>query len=316
MSEPQRGALVPCHVEHEYAIRTTEWYSGANHLVLDGPLSFGRLERDVGDALCKVRSRFRDLQPGSSAWWSPECWSARAGASGPGRCRAGDGGTFGPRSPSTAIAATRFSTHTSRALVFWTGFARLRRGTLEALSGSCHLAFSVPSSSGRAPKCRTPRMGISSSPSRSARNPTLLEIQVSRICASCGAVTMPLAGRPACSLHARPPSGPAAPPPGPGRYRFATARKAAARSASAKWSWVTLVSSRYRSQPRARGVAAGARRPRRCPHGSTRRHGASGSASLVLLVAGHPPQSLPAAPGLERTGRRPLTSSDGGGRSG
>lgn len=54
---------VPCHVEHEYAGRTTASYSGADHIVLDGPLHHGRLRRDVGDALCKERRRFRDLKP-------------------------------------------------------------------------------------------------------------------------------------------------------------------------------------------------------------------------------------------------------------
>ena len=54
---------VPCHVEHEYAGRTTTTYSGADHIVLDGPLRHGRLQRDVGNALCKERRRFRDLKP-------------------------------------------------------------------------------------------------------------------------------------------------------------------------------------------------------------------------------------------------------------
>lgn len=55
--------LVPCHVEHAYARRTTDMYSGADHVVLDGPLEHGRLRRDLGDALCKPARTFRDLEP-------------------------------------------------------------------------------------------------------------------------------------------------------------------------------------------------------------------------------------------------------------
>lgn len=54
---------VPCHVEHAYALRTTDMYTGADHVILDGGLVHGRLRRDLGDALCKPATKFRHLEP-------------------------------------------------------------------------------------------------------------------------------------------------------------------------------------------------------------------------------------------------------------
>jgi len=53
--------LVRSHVEHEFAIRTTATYSGADHIILDSPLEYGRLRRNSGDALCKPYGKFRYL---------------------------------------------------------------------------------------------------------------------------------------------------------------------------------------------------------------------------------------------------------------
>lgn len=64
--------LVRSHVEHEYARRTTATYSGADHIILDSPLEYGRLRRNSGDALCKPYGEFRCLvEMGDGRW--PTC---------------------------------------------------------------------------------------------------------------------------------------------------------------------------------------------------------------------------------------------------
>ena len=64
--------LVRSHVEHEFALRTTASYSGADHIVLDSSLEYGRLRRDKGDALCKPLRRFRYLMETDDGRW-PTC---------------------------------------------------------------------------------------------------------------------------------------------------------------------------------------------------------------------------------------------------
>jgi hypothetical protein len=63
---------VRSHVEHEYALRTTAHYSGADHIVLDSPLEYGRLRRNSGDALCKPYGKFRYLMEMEDGRW-PTC---------------------------------------------------------------------------------------------------------------------------------------------------------------------------------------------------------------------------------------------------
>jgi hypothetical protein len=51
---------VKAHVEHGYAIRTTEWYSGSEHLVLDEDLDSGRFHRKAGQPLCLTKVYLQD----------------------------------------------------------------------------------------------------------------------------------------------------------------------------------------------------------------------------------------------------------------
>ena len=64
--------LVRSHVEHEFALRTTASYSGADHIVLDSSLKYGRLRRDEYDALCKPLRNFRYLMETGDGRW-PSC---------------------------------------------------------------------------------------------------------------------------------------------------------------------------------------------------------------------------------------------------
>jgi hypothetical protein len=49
------------HVEHAYTPRETATYGGADHIVVDEEVRVGRLVRQPGDALSRVRSRFWGL---------------------------------------------------------------------------------------------------------------------------------------------------------------------------------------------------------------------------------------------------------------
>jgi hypothetical protein len=50
-------------VEHNFAIRETPNYGGADHVVVTEEVRIGRLSRRTGDALSAPRSRFRGLHP-------------------------------------------------------------------------------------------------------------------------------------------------------------------------------------------------------------------------------------------------------------
>lgn len=64
-AEPAEGPpTITGHVRYAYALRQGDRSNGGDHIVVDEALVSGRLRRDAGDALCKPRSRFRDLSPG------------------------------------------------------------------------------------------------------------------------------------------------------------------------------------------------------------------------------------------------------------
>lgn len=51
------------HVEHNYAVRETATYGGADHVVVDEVVQLGRATRQPGDTLSAPRGRFRGLHP-------------------------------------------------------------------------------------------------------------------------------------------------------------------------------------------------------------------------------------------------------------
>ena len=53
------------HVAYAFSPRQGARSGGRYHLVLDQPLTTGRLTRQTGDALCKPADQFWDLEPGN-----------------------------------------------------------------------------------------------------------------------------------------------------------------------------------------------------------------------------------------------------------
>lgn len=51
------------HVAHAYTPRETATYGGADHIVVDEEVRLGRLVRQPGDALSRVRAKFLNLAP-------------------------------------------------------------------------------------------------------------------------------------------------------------------------------------------------------------------------------------------------------------
>lgn len=49
------------HIEHAYTPRETALYGGADHVIVDEPVRIGRLRREPGDALSRVRVKFWGL---------------------------------------------------------------------------------------------------------------------------------------------------------------------------------------------------------------------------------------------------------------
>jgi len=65
---------IPVNISHNYSRRETHTYGGADHIILEKDFSFGRLKRKKGDALCKARGRFNDLEetsPDEFGWRWP-----------------------------------------------------------------------------------------------------------------------------------------------------------------------------------------------------------------------------------------------------
>jgi hypothetical protein len=56
---------VPTHVEHAFTPRETGGYGGRDHIVVEQPLTAGRIRRAAGDALCKPAVKFWGLQRSS-----------------------------------------------------------------------------------------------------------------------------------------------------------------------------------------------------------------------------------------------------------
>lgn len=57
--------LPTAHVEYAYNPRQGARTRGGYHLILDQPLTAGRLTRETGDALCKPADQFWGLEPGN-----------------------------------------------------------------------------------------------------------------------------------------------------------------------------------------------------------------------------------------------------------